>query len=45
MVIRGIVFDIDDTLYDEEQYVRSGFHAVARAAANRTTSAERSTTG
>lgn len=27
---RAIVFDMDDTLYDERQYVLSGFHAVAR---------------
>ena len=32
MVIRGVVFDVDDTLYDERDYVRSGFAAVARAA-------------
>jgi putative hydrolase of the HAD superfamily len=32
MVIRGLVFDLDDTLYDEVDYVRSGFGAVARAA-------------
>jgi putative hydrolase of the HAD superfamily len=32
MVIRGLVFDMDDTLYDEADYVRSGFGAVARAA-------------
>jgi len=33
MVIRGLVFDIDDTLYDEQDYVRSGFDAVARLVA------------
>lgn len=27
--VRGIVFDLDDTLYSEKQYVRSGFSAVA----------------
>lgn len=27
---RAIVFDLDDTLYDERQYVLSGFYAVAR---------------
>ncbi len=32
MVIRGVVFDMDDTLYDERDYVRSGFAAVACAA-------------
>lgn len=31
-MIRGLVFDIDDTLYLERDYVRSGFRAVARAA-------------
>lgn len=30
MVVRGVVFDLDDTLYDERDYVRSGFAAVAR---------------
>ena len=28
--IKGVVFDLDDTLYAEKQYVRSGFRAVAR---------------
>jgi putative hydrolase of the HAD superfamily len=32
MVIRGIAFDIDDTLYLERDYVRSGFAEVARIA-------------
>ena len=27
--VRGVIFDLDDTLYSEKQYVRSGFHAVA----------------
>ena len=27
--LRGVVFDLDDTLYDEKDYVRSGFAAVA----------------
>ena len=27
--IRGIIFDLDDTLYPEKEYVRSGFRAVA----------------
>lgn len=27
--IRGVVFDLDDTLYNEKQYVKSGFKAVA----------------
>lgn len=30
MVIRGVVFDIDDTLFLERDYVRSGFNAIAR---------------
>ena len=32
MVIRGVVFDIDDTLYLERDYVRSGFRHVASVA-------------
>jgi len=28
-VVRGVVFDMDDTLYLEREYVRSGFQAVA----------------
>lgn len=28
--IDGVVFDLDDTLYSEKDYVRSGFHAVAQ---------------
>lgn len=31
MSIRGVVFDLDDTLYLERDYVRSGFSAVAEA--------------
>lgn len=30
MVIRGVVFDLDDTLYRESDYVRSGFRHIAR---------------
>jgi putative hydrolase of the HAD superfamily len=30
MVARGVVFDMDDTLYLERDYVQSGFRAVAR---------------
>lgn len=30
MVTRGVVFDLDDTLYLEVSYVKSGFRAVAR---------------
>lgn len=29
-VLEGVIFDLDDTLYDEKDYVRSGFSAVAR---------------
>ncbi|MCX7828191.1 MAG: HAD family hydrolase [Thermanaerothrix sp.] len=32
-MIRGVVFDLDDTLYFEEDYVRSGFSHVASAVA------------
>lgn len=28
--IRGVIFDLDDTLYSEKEYVRSGFRAVER---------------
>ena len=28
--VRCVVFDVDDTLYLERDYVRSGFHAVAQ---------------
>jgi HAD superfamily hydrolase (TIGR01549 family) len=28
--IRGVIFDLDDTLYSEKQYVRSGYKAVAK---------------
>lgn len=31
-MIAGVVFDLDDTLYPERQYVRSGFARVARMA-------------
>ena len=27
--IRGVIFDLDDTLYSEKEYVRSGFRAVS----------------
>lgn len=30
-VVRGVVFDVDDTLYLEQEYVRSGFQHIARA--------------
>lgn len=28
--VRGVIFDLDDTLYSEKRYVRSGFRAVAK---------------
>ncbi len=28
-VIRGVIFDLDDTLYSEKEYVRSGYKAVS----------------
>jgi len=28
-MIRAIIFDLDDTLYDEMQFVRGGFEAVS----------------
>lgn len=34
MVIKGVVFDMDDTLYLERDYVKSGFRAVARHVAD-----------
>jgi putative hydrolase of the HAD superfamily len=43
MVIRGVVFDIDDTLYDERDYVRSGFAAVGRSVGTTDDEAERLT--
>jgi HAD superfamily hydrolase (TIGR01549 family) len=32
--IRGVIFDLDDTLYPEKQYVRSGYKAVAKLLGN-----------
>ena len=29
-VIKGVIFDLDDTLYSEKEYVRSGFRAVSQ---------------
>lgn len=29
--IDAVIFDLDDTLYSEKEYVRSGFHAIADA--------------
>lgn len=26
--IKGVIFDLDDTLYSEKEYVKSGFHAI-----------------
>lgn len=34
-MIRALIFDLDDTLYDERLYVRSGFRAVAGLLAKR----------
>lgn len=28
--IEGVLFDLDDTLYSEKEYLRSGFHEIAR---------------
>jgi putative hydrolase of the HAD superfamily len=28
--VKGVVFDLDDTLYSEKDYVRSGYRAIAR---------------
>ncbi len=28
--VKGVIFDLDDTLYSEKEYVRSGFRAVAQ---------------
>ncbi|MCM1086931.1 MAG: ATP-grasp domain-containing protein [Muribaculaceae bacterium] len=28
--VKGVIFDLDDTLYSEKQYIRSGYHAVAK---------------
>jgi putative hydrolase of the HAD superfamily len=35
MHMRGLIFDLDDTLYPRERFVRSGFAAVARHVAGR----------
>lgn len=32
--ISGVIFDLDDTLYSEKQYVRSGYKAVAKLLGN-----------
>lgn len=32
--IRGVIFDLDDTLYSEKQYIKSGFKAVAEYLGN-----------
>jgi putative hydrolase of the HAD superfamily len=34
-MFRGILFDLDDTLYEERHFFRSGFQAVARALVDR----------
>lgn len=33
--LRGIIFDLDDTLYPEKQYIRSGFQTVAEFLGNK----------
>ena len=32
--ITGVIFDLDDTLYSEKQYVRSGYKAVSKRLGN-----------
>ena len=32
--ITSVIFDLDDTLYSEKQYVRSGYKAVAKRMGN-----------
>ena len=29
LVIKGVIFDLDDTLYSEKEYVRSGYKKIA----------------
>ncbi len=38
---RAVVFDLDDTLYPEVEYVRSGYHAVAEHLRSKTARSER----
>ena len=33
--IKSVIFDLDDTLYSEKQYVRSGYKAVAKRMGNK----------
>ena len=33
--ITSVIFDLDDTLYSEKQYVRSGYKAVAKRMGNK----------
>lgn len=40
LAVRGVVFDLDDTLYSEKDYVRSGFAAVARLLGDASVEAE-----
>ncbi|MFX0095818.1 MAG: HAD family hydrolase [Candidatus Hodarchaeota archaeon] len=35
MLVKAVIFDLDNTLYDERQYVRSGFRAVSEYMANK----------
>lgn len=34
--VKGVIFDLDDTLYSEKQYVRSGYKAVAKLLGDKT---------
>lgn len=34
-MVTAVIFDLDDTLYDEIEYVKSGFHAVAKHVAKK----------
>lgn len=35
MTIEAVIFDLDNTLYDEKQFVRSGFRAVSNRMAEK----------
>ena len=35
MRVEAVIFDLDNTLYDEKQYVKSGFIAVSEYMANK----------
>lgn len=38
--VLGVIFDLDDTLYSEKEYVRSGYKAVAKVLGNETLAGE-----